>query len=96
MTALHACHVENRFRLRDRLVAAVDRGTHRPPGQIADMLDSFSMHELDVIATSIHEEPCSRETWNLVAEVFRIRARVVKAWDGTGMGEWSDGKTGLV
>ena len=91
---LHARHVENRFRLRDRIVAAVDRGTHRPPNQIANLIDSFSMHQLDVLATSIHEKPCSRETWNEVASVFRNRARAVAAFDGTGMAEWSDGKVG--
>ncbi len=93
-TPLHANHVRNRFLLRDRLVAAVDRGTALSAAQIADLISDSSMHVLAAIALSIGEEPCSRETWNLVAQVFRSRARAVTAFDGRPMGEWSEGKAG--
>jgi len=93
-TPLHANHVRNRFLLRDRLVAAVDRGTALSAAQIADLISDSSMHVLAAIALSIGEQPCSRETWDEVATVFRSRASTVTAWDGTSMGEWSDGKAG--
>ncbi len=91
-TPLHASHVRNRFLLRDRLVAAVDRGTALTPQQIADLIADSSMHVLDAVARSIGEQPCSRETWDEVAAVYRSRA--VTTWDGRKLGEWSDGKAG--
>jgi len=89
---MNAVHIRNRFYMRDRLVSAIQRGTHRPPNQIANLIDSFSQHQLGVLATSIHEQPCSKETWNEVAAVFRSRARAVAAWDGRSLAQAHDGK----
>ena len=84
---LHANHVRNRFLLRDRLVAAIDHGTALTPKQIADLISDSSMHVLAAIALNIGEEPCSRETWNLVAEAFRSRARAIAAFDGRSLAQ---------
>jgi len=88
---LHANHVRNRFLLRDRLVAAVDRGTALTPQQIADLISDSSMHVLAAIALSIGEQPCSRETWNLVAAVYRERTGF---GDGRNLAQAHDGKAG--
>ena len=90
-TPLHTNHVRNRFLLRDRLVAAIDRGTALTPQQIADLISDSSMHVLAAIALSIDETPCSRETWNLVAEVFRSRARTGFG-DGRNLAQAHDAK----
>ena len=94
MTAsLHANHVRNRFLMRDRLVAAVDRGTALTPQQIADLISDSSMHVLDAVAISIGEQPCSRETWDEVAAVFRERTGF---GDGRNLAQAHDAKARLI